>query len=114
MAAGGPLQVVMKAGKVDFEVHLDPASSVQPNIMHITVLDRDGLPRNVVEMRASLSMSSRDIPAIDIDLSHEGRGVYFGDNFRIPFPGEWKLSLTAFVTDLDSATASTPVSVGGS
>lgn len=112
--AGGPLQVVMKAGKVDFEVHLDPASSVQPNILHVTVLDRDGLPRDVVEMRASLSMSSRDIPAIDIDLSHEGRGVYFGDNFRIPFPGEWKLSLTAFVTDLDSATASTPVSVGGS
>jgi Putative copper export protein len=113
VAASGPLQAVMKAGKVDFEVHLDPASSVQPNIMHITVLDRAGLPRNVVEMRASLSMPSRGIPPIDVKLTHDARGVYFGDNFRIPFPGAWKLTLNAFVTDVDSATASTPVNVGG-
>ncbi len=113
VAASGPLLTVVKASPVDFEVHLDPASSAQPNFVHITVVDRDGLPRDVVEMRASLSMPSRGIPPIDIKLAHDSRGVYFGNDFRIPFPGEWKLSLTAFVTDVDSATGSTTFNVGG-
>ncbi len=113
VAASGPLLTVVKASPVDFEVHLDPASATQPNFVHITVVDRNGLPRDVAEMRASLSMPSRGIPPIDIELAHDSRGVYFGNDFRIPFPGEWKLSLTAFVTDVDSATGSTSFNVGG-
>ena len=112
VATSGPLLTVVKASPVDFEVHLDPASAAQPNFVHITVVDRDGLPRDVAEMRASLSMPSRGIPPIDIKLGHDSRGVYFGNDFRIPFPGEWKLSLTAFVTDVDSATGSTTFNVG--
>lgn len=112
VAASGPLLTVVKASPVDFEVHLDPASSASPNFVHITVVDRDGLPRDVVEMRASLSMPSRGVPPIEIKLAHDSRGVYFGNDFRIPFPGEWKLSLTAFVTDVDSATGSTTFNVG--
>ena len=112
VAASGPLLTVVKASSVDFEVHLDPASSAQPNFIHITVLDRGGLPRDVAEMQATLSMPSRGIPPIDIELAHDSRGVYFGNDFRIPFPGEWKLSLTAFVTDVDSATGSTMFNVG--
>ena len=112
VAASGPLLTVVKASPVDFEVHLDPASSGQPNFIHITVLDRGGLPRDVAEMRATLSMPSRGIPPIDIELAHDSRGVYFGNDFRIPFPGEWKLLLTAFVTDVDSATGSTMFNVG--
>ena len=113
VAASGPLLTVVKASPVDFEVHLDPASSASPNFVHITVVNRDGLPRDVAEMRASLSMPSRGIPPIEIKLAHDSRGVYFGNDFRIPFPGEWKLSLTAFVTDVDSATGSTTFNVGG-
>ncbi len=112
LAASGPLLTVLKSSPVDFEVHLDPASSSQPNFVHITVVDRGGLPRDVVEMRASLSMPSRGIPPIDVKLAHDSRGVYFGNDFRIPFPGEWKLTLTAAVTDLDSATGTTTFNVG--
>ena len=113
LAASGPLLTVVKSSPVDFEVHLDPASSSQPNFVHITVVDRGGLPRDVVEMRATLSMPSRGVPPIDVKLAHDSRGVYFGNDFRIPFPGEWKLTLTAFVTDVDSATGSTAFNVGG-
>lgn len=112
LAASGPLLTVVKSSPVDFEVHLDPASSSQPNFVHITVVDRGGLPRDVVEMRASLSMPSQGIPPINVELAHDSRGVYFGNDFRIPFPGEWKLTLTAAVTDLDSATGTTTFNVG--
>ncbi len=112
LAASGPLLTVVKSSPVDFEVHLDPASSSQPNFVHITVVDREGLPRDVVEMRASLSMPSQGIPPINVELAHDSRGVYFGNDFRIPFPGEWKLTLTAAVTDLDSATGTTTFNVG--
>ena len=112
LAASGPLLTVVKSSPVDFEVHLDPASSSQLNFVHITVVDRGGLPRDVVEMRASLSMPSQGIPPIDVELAHDSRGVYFGNDFRIPVPGEWKLTLTAAVTDLDSATGTTTFNVG--
>ncbi len=114
MAVGGPLQTVVSAGQAAFQVHLDPASSLRPNFVHITVVGRDGAPRSVVEITATLAMPARDIPPIEITLRPDAPGIYLGQDFRIPFPGEWKLTLTAFVTDVESVTGSTMFTVRGS
>jgi len=70
------------------------------------------VPLDVVAMKASLSLPSRGIPPIAIPLEHQDRGFYFGDGIKVPFPGAWQLNLTAFVTDVTSATAKAPVTVG--
>jgi len=46
-----------------------------------------------------------------IPLEHQNRGFYFGRDIKVPFPGVWTLTLTAFVTDVKSEIASTPVTV---
>ena len=113
--SNGPVEVSLSAGKVDFGVHFGPSSGAggvhvgQPNLLHLGVTDQAGLPRDVVEMKATLSMPSRNVPPIAIKLDHQDHGFYFADDITIPFPGTWKLNLTAFVTDVDSVTASADV-----
>ena len=113
-----PLETSLHAGSVTFEVHFGPADfkggpkAGTPNVLHLTVLNRAGVPHDVVEMRATLSLPSRGIPPIVIPLEHQDLGFYFGSDITVPFPGTWSLNLTAFVTDVKSEMASTPVVVG--
>jgi copper transport protein len=113
-----PLETTLKAGSVSFEVHFGPADfkggpkAGVPNVLHLTVLNRAGVPKDVVEMRATLSLPSRGIPPIVIPLEHQNRGFYFGRDIKVPFPGTWSLNLTAFVTEVKSEAASAPVVVG--
>ncbi len=114
----GPVAVTLPAGPVSFEIHFGPGdfksapTAGVPNQLHLTVLNKAGVPQDVVALKASLSLPSRGIPPIAIPLDHQDRGFYFGDAIKVPFPGTWQLNLTAFVTDVKSATASTPVPVG--
>ncbi|MEP6625980.1 MAG: copper resistance protein CopC [Acidimicrobiia bacterium] len=118
LAPTGPLEASVAAGPVSFEIHFGPAdfksgpTAGTPNQLHLTVLNRAGVPQDVVEMKASLSLPSKGIPPIAITLEHQNRGFYFGDGIKVPFPGAWQLNLTAFVTEVQSATASSPVTVG--
>jgi copper transport protein len=118
VAASGPLEVSLKAGKVEFEVHFGPSSGVggirvgQPNVLHLSVISAAGVPRDVVDMKATLSNPSHDIAPIPIKLAHQDRGFYFGDDIAMPFPGTWTLTITAFLTDVDSTTAKTTVTAG--
>ena len=114
----GPVEATVAAGPVSFEIHFGPGdfksapTAGVPNQLHLTVLNKAGVPQDVVEMKATLSLPSRGIPPIAIPLTHPDRGFYFGDNIKVPFPGTWQLNLTAFVTEVKSATASSPVTVG--
>jgi copper transport protein len=114
----GPLEATLPAGPVSFEIHFGPGDFTSsptagpPNQLHITVLNKAGVPQDVVEMKATLSLPSRGIPPIAIPLEHPDRGFYLGTGIKVPFPGTWQLNLTAFVTEVKSATASSPVTVG--
>ncbi len=118
VAPSGPLEATLAAGPVSFEIHFGPSdfksgpTAGTPNQLHLTVLNKAGVPQDVVEMKATLSLPSRGIPPIAVPLEHQDRGFYFGDGIKVPFPGTWQLNLTAFVTEVKSATASSPVPVG--
>jgi len=118
VASAGPVEVSLKAGKVDLGVHFGPSTFVggvhvaQPNVLHVTVTSPAGLPRDLVDAKATLSNPGRGVAPIPIKLSHENTGFYAGSNIVVPFPGTWTLTITAFLTDVDSATASTPVTAG--
>ena len=117
-ASSGPVEVTLPAAKVVFAVHFGPSSFVggvsvgQPNVLHLTITNPAGSPRDVVDAKASLSNPGQNIAPIPVKLSHENTGFYAGSNILVPFPGTWKLTITAFLTDVDATTASTPVTVG--
>ena len=107
-----PVQTVLDAGQVRIDTFFGPAKSGEPNELHITVLNRSGAARDVTEMKAELANPSRGIPAIDVPLDVAGTGHFIGQDISVPFPGTWTLTLTVFVTDVTSETASVDVTVG--
>ena len=110
--ASGPAQAVLDAGSVRFDTFFAPAKSGVDNELHVTVLKPNGLPREVTELDATLENSDRGIPPIKIPLDKIGVGHYIGQAVAVPFPGRWTFTITAFVTDVKSETATLDVNVG--
>ncbi len=108
-----PVGAVLGSGAVRFDTFFGPAEAGRPNQMHVTAIDRDGVPVSVVDMRATLANPDEDIPPIEVPLEKfkTAKGHYIADGVRLP-EGHWTLTITAFVTDVDSVTASTVVTVG--
>lgn len=108
-----PVDAVLGTGAVRFETFFGPAEAGRPNQMHVTAVGRDGLPVRVVDMRASLANPDKDVPPISVPLEKfkGAKGHYIADGVRLP-EGRWTLTITAFVTDVDSVTTSTGVTVG--
>ncbi len=110
--ASGPAQAVLDAGTVRFDTFFAPAKSGVDNELHVTVLKPNGLPREVTELDATLENSDRGIPPIKIPLDKIGVGHYIGQAVAVPFPGRWTITITAFVTDVKSETATLDANVG--
>ena len=110
--ASGPAQAVLDAGSVRFDTFFAPAKSGADNELHITVLKPNGLPRDVTELQATLENEDRGIAPIKVPLDQIGTGHYIGQAVAVPFPGRWTITITAFVTDVKSETATLDVNVG--
>ena len=112
LAGPQPVDSVIGTGATRFETFFGPAQAGRPNSMHVTAVGPNGLGRRVVDMQATLANPGKGIPPIKIPLrKFPGvAGHYTAENVQVP-PGEWKLTITAFVTDVDSVTATTTVRV---
>ncbi|MGZ4795581.1 MAG: copper resistance CopC/CopD family protein [Acidimicrobiia bacterium] len=106
-----PVDAILGTGPVRFSTFFGPAESTKPNVLHVTAVGRNGLPKSVVDMEATLANPAKDVPPIKIPLVHAARGHYIAENVRVA-PGRWTLTITAFVTDVDSVTETTTVTVG--
>jgi copper transport protein len=73
-----------------------------PNNIHLYTLTKTGQPSEVEEMTMLLSQSARGISPIEVKLEKAGVGHYQSIGFDIPFPGKWKLVITARTTEIDS------------
>jgi copper transport protein len=104
--------VTIGTGATRFETFFGPAKVGLPNQMHVTAVGSNGLPRPVVDMQATLENPGKDVPPISIPLKKfpNATGHYIASGIRVP-PGVWKLTVTAFVTDVDSVTATTTIRV---
>lgn len=111
VVASGPLQTLLGQGKVRLDTFFGPARSDATNELHLTAVDRNGLPVEVVDMQASLANPTRDLPPIEINLTKAGTGHFLAQDVRVPFPGQWQLSITTFTTDVDSFTVTATVGV---
>jgi copper transport protein len=99
-------------GSTRLQVFFGPARAGQPNEMHVTAVGRDGVAREVTDMNASLRNPGQDIPPIKIPLKKfpNATGHYIAQGIQVP-PGDWTLTITAFVTDTEAVTVNTTVRV---
>jgi len=89
---------------------LDPART-GGNVLHLSVLGANGLPREVVQVQAGLTLPSQDIGPLRTQLVHAGPGHYAGSNLIVPLPGTWQLSISIRTSDIDQTTVTIPVRI---
>ncbi len=106
-----PYEAVVSAGRVKFDTSFGPARVGGGNTLHVTVLTSSLEHADAIEMRASLSMPSRGIPRIPIELLPGDHGHFAAEAVRVPFAGDWTLEIHALLTEVDEASASVTVSV---
>jgi copper transport protein len=64
-----------------------------------------------MDLTASLSLPSKGIAPIPIDLEKVGRGHFVASGTDVPIAGTWTLTVHALLTDIDEATLTTPVHI---
>ena len=62
-------------------------------------------------MTAELANPSKDVPPIEVPLTHIAKGHYIGEGVRLP-AGRWVLTIRGYPTQLDVVTATANVTVG--
>lgn len=112
VAMPDPFESVISAGSVKLDSFFGPARVDEGNALHVTVLTRSLEHADALEVRASLSMPSRGVPRIPIELVAGDHGHFAAEGIRVPFPGDWTLEIHALLTEVDEASASVTVTVG--
>jgi copper transport protein len=108
--ASGPFTTLVEADGLMFDVIVSPAE-VGPNDLHLTALTASGAPQDLLEMEAQMRDDARGIAPIDVPLRRLAPGHYFSPGFRVPFSGDWELTITALVSETDQVVGSTEVPI---
>lgn len=74
------------------------------NEVHLAVLDEQGRPKGVAEVRATLSHPERAPGPLTVPLRYAGvPGHYVSDPLSLPVSGRWEMSLNVRTSDVDEA-----------
>lgn len=72
------------------------------NSIHLYSLTTTGQPKEVVEMTLRISLPGRGINPIPVTLQRAGPAHFQALQLDFPFPGRWKLNVTARTSDIDA------------
>jgi copper transport protein len=92
------------------DVEVNPAKA-GPADISITTLTHQSEPFQPPDVRASLSLPARDVPAMPVALESTSTGVYVASDFEIPFPGTWTLTVDVRTSEFDQETFTFPIPV---
>ncbi|MYX09215.1 copper resistance protein CopC [Streptomyces sp. SID8375] len=92
------------------QVVIDPPR-VGPTVIHLYVLDGNGMQRAVDAVEVRLTLPSRDIGPLPVRLSPAGPGHYVSAGTVLPMAGDWRLSVSLRTSDVESAEVSHTVEV---
>jgi copper transport protein len=92
---GAPFSTALVQGDIITNVTVSPArvGSVE---MHVIISPPGGSLQPVDDARARLSLPSREVPPVEVELLAVGPNHYVGTT-QIPFAGEWKLDVIVSV-----------------
>jgi len=97
-------------GAYRFDVIVAPART-GPNDVHVTAISAGGGPRDAITAEVELALPAKDIAPISLPLRRLGPGHYFSPGFEIPLDGEWLLTIRMLVSETQSVSASTTVTI---
>lgn len=129
VAARQPVQAAAAQGPVNLAVPFDTGSgtetgrglvavvvapaTVGANELHLSVLTRAGLPRDIAELQASFALAEKALGPLPVRLQTSGvPGHYLAVGTVLPLPGHWILTLTVRTSDVDQTTLRVPITVG--
>jgi copper transport protein len=92
---GAPFSAALVQGDIITNVTVSPARAGTVE-MHVIISPPGGSLQPVTDSRARLSLPSRDVPPIQVELLAVGPNHYVGTT-QIPFSGEWKLDVIVSV-----------------
>ncbi|MDQ1009075.1 copper transport protein [Streptomyces sp. V4I23] len=81
------------------------------NEVHLSVLDQQGRPSEVPEVRAEFTLREASIGPIRAPLTYLGPGHYTSTGFSLPVRGRWELSVTVRTSEVDQAIVRTAIDV---
>jgi copper transport protein len=91
-------------------VTLDPGKKGLNSLTAVTY-DRQGGLAAVPELDIAFSLPGRDVGSIKVDTDDVG-GYWASDDFQLPLPGRWKMSVTVRTDDFEQTTEEATVQIG--
>jgi copper transport protein len=108
----GPVSVTERLGPAEATLTVDPAR-IGPNVMHVYINDaRTGQPFDrTKEFAVRLALPDKDIGPLAQSARRAGPGHYVMDGASFGVSGDWRVRLTARVSEFDqySATMEVPI-----
>lgn len=111
MAGEGFKTTVQSAEGYSVEVDLSPARPGE-NMLMATVRDQAGtVLTEMVALEVVIALEAAGISDVRIKGENVGNGMWHAMIQEMLIPGEWTMSLEAYVTDFDKITFTTPVTI---
>jgi copper transport protein len=104
-ALARPFATEVKAGdRLLVDVVVDPARA-GPLTLHIYVLDTDGAPADVPDVRAALTLPGAGVEPIQVPLRTAGTGHFLVSGLDVPIKGTWTLLVAVRTGAIDEVNA---------
>ncbi|MEU8076241.1 copper resistance protein CopC [Catellatospora citrea] len=110
--AAAPARVPFRAGSVSGSVlvEVEPAR-VGRAVLHLSVFDEAGGPREVPEVRVALTLAAPPVGPMRVDPG-TGRFGHYAALVTLPLPGRWDVAVTVRTSAVDQTVVHIPVEVG--
>lgn len=95
-----PVFLTLKSDEMWFDLTIAPGSAGR-NDIHLTALPTGGGLTQVKEIQVQLTQPGRDLPPFEVPMQQLGTNHFYAPQFDIPYPGEWKITIRAQVSDVD-------------
>lgn len=107
------VETTLKSANLWVDVIVTPGKTGL-NDLHVSVLNPNGKPATVQDLKLTVDEPDRKIPPIVVPLSSLGSGHYLASGFTIPIAGTWRVTARALRSQFDERALTATFDVSGS
>ncbi|GAA3886461.1 copper resistance protein CopC [Streptomyces sedi] len=109
---GAPWELDYDTGGAEGTATLELApGAVGENTLDVALVDAEGRPAEVEELRVSLTLPEESIGPLRVETERVAEGRWRAADVPLPRPGEWEMDLTIRTSEVDQATETTTLTV---
>ena len=102
-ATANLVEATLKSSSLSVDVLFTPGKT-GANDLHVSVLQANGKPLTVKDLRLTLDLAARKIPPLVVPLTPLGTGHYLASGFTIPLSGTWRVTARPLLSQFDERT----------